>query len=386
VRPSSLLAESFAVAVTVAGCRAALPAPPPPQILPLQQPQAPTDDPARSVVQIRQLESACRARLQSDTVRASLAAVDRMRMALGAVCDVESVGDDPLHWLFRCRADAFFQLGRYALEPSAASPCPDAPSLHGAAVDRWACAGALLQSARASLGNVQIAVVGHVDDVRLAPGRAFNPCPELRAAVGYVPSPPWTELTASAPPDARRAGNDQLAWCRAANVARHLQCGMTASRRTVPASSGDPCADIGPPPSDATVTILGASTAWQDAQPPAACSAPPDPTEAYHGYCAEARRVDVFVKFVPTAASVRSPCVRTGDDPATALWCLQDCLERAAAPTRADLATDVPLLVPCSTQSGMLPQGWFRSPVLDANGRCMEVNLDAVRRSLHITP
>ncbi len=374
-----------AVALSVA-CRASLPAPPPLQTAATVPPAAPSDDPGAAVTQVRQIESACRARLQADTVQASLRAVDRMRLALGAVCDVESVGDDPLHWLFRCRADALFELGHFDFAHAAGDACLDVPALRETPVNRWVCAGALVQDSRGLLGGVEIAVVGHVDNVRLNPDHPFSPCPGLRTAMGYSPSPPWPDLPAHAAPEARHVGNDQLAWCRAANVALHLRCGMSLAQHGGVLPAGDPCVSVPTAPSGAVVTVLGAGTAWQDAQPPGACTAPPAGAETYQGDCPEARRVDVFVKFIPTAASLRSTCDHPGDDPATALYCLQDCLERAAAPTRGDRTTDVPLLVPCGRSAAPLPAGWYRVPTPRADGACREVNLDAVRRSLHIAP
>jgi hypothetical protein len=245
-----------------------------------------------AVGRVRALESACRRAQRLQTQGAAARTMDRVRMVLGAFCDVETVGGDPLHWQLRCRANAFFALGQY-VPISGADATPPCPALRNAPVDRWTCAGALLHEFVSDAGRVELAAVGHVDHVPLAATARFDGCPALREAMGFNPAEPWYRSVPDAPPppEAERArGNAQLAWCRAAQTARAVRCGMTLADRggPVPAEACDalPAATLFPADARATTTALGAGTAWMDAQAPGSClPGPPVNGVALPGDC-----------------------------------------------------------------------------------------------------
>lgn len=427
------MTRTLALSLTLGiACQATAPYPAPArrEADPLHTAAAPRSDDPAAHDRVRELERACRIQLQARTIRAQVEAMDRVRAALGAVCDLETVGDDPLHWVFRCRSDAFFELGRYTFTGESAAACEALPSLRGAPVNRWVCAGALLQSVlataeRAARSNqIELAIVGHVDSVRIGVEQTFDPCPELRASLGYTPPQRWEPVTSSSSEEERTAGNRQLSWCRAANVAKQLRCGMAIAARqysatpvsvsSAPRATTDPLARRGrllqtPAPAtpqraltsvdpcgaytldlahvDATApqtSVVGAGTAWRDAQNADVCAAPPSRLEAFAGYCAEARRVDVFVKLVPAVTEVSSRCAVDSSDAAGALYCLQECLERRAAPTRVTPALDRPLHVPCERGTALMPDGWYRAPEPFSSPTCRDLDFGLVRRALRI--
>jgi hypothetical protein len=338
-------------------------------------------DAGASAEAVRALERRCRQGLQEETVREAMAALDRVRLALGAVCDLVPVDDDPLHWRFACRSDALFDPGRYDFRAEATAACDALPG-QGRGVNRWVCAGAILRGLTATAargGTLEVAVIGHVDHVQIA---RFDTCPEVRGALSFDPSPAWVPVTPGADADdaTREAANRELSWCRAGNVSRQLRCGMAlAQAGRAPAAGGDPCAGV-PAPSELLVTSVGAGTRWLDRHTQSACS--PSPSGAAPGDCAEARRVDVLVRYAPAAQSVGSRCTFPAGDSAGALACLQQCLEDRAARRLSVTSQGVALYRRCaSAREGSPEAGWFQS-VAGLAGPCREVDPVLVERVL----
>lgn len=388
---------------------------------PLRDAPAVRADEAPSMEALRAMETACRHGLRAETVRASLATMDRVRLALGSVCGLESVGGDPLHWRLHCGTDDFFSVGHYALNESpdrngvpTVAPC-DAlgrlvPALRGVAVHRWVCAGAVLhelvanaqraQGAAGQGGRIELAVLGHADTVLFREHGDFDACPALRTTLGFNPGEGWAPLGARASVDDRSRANEQLSWCRAAQVARAMRCGLALVTHGNQRFEGDPCAALRPEELGAVggasrTSVVGAGSTWVATQPQGTCSAE---AGGIPGSCPEARRVDVFVRFVPSSDLIDAPCPRASDDPAGALYCLQQCLERAAAPSRAQRATagaraatsdrlDAPggtdLHVRCGADNAF-PASWIRYPPATPGDDCRELNVRAVQSSLHM--
>jgi hypothetical protein len=341
-----------------------------------------------AVGRVRALESACRRAQRLQTQGAAARTMDRVRMVLGAFCDVETVGGDPLHWQLRCRANAFFALGQY-VPISGADATPPCPALRNAPVDRWTCAGALLHEFVSDAGRVELAAVGHVDHVPLAATARFDGCPALREAMGFNPAEPWYRSVPDAPPppEAERArGNAQLAWCRAAQTARAVRCGMTLADRggPVPAEACDalPAATLFPADARATTTALGAGTAWMDAQAPGSClPGPPVNGVALPGDCPAARRVDLFVRLVPGSDAQEAACPEAERDAAGALACWQRCLEHAAIDVQGERPTETALVAPCGPATA-LPDGWIRAPEPSPGPGCRSADLARIRSTL----
>jgi len=314
--------------------------------------------------------------------------MDRVRMVLGSLCDVETVGGDPLHWRVRCQANALFDLGSYRLRTGgdASTACP---ALHGASVDRWTCAGAFLQEFVSASGRVEVATVGHVDRVPLSATAQLDGCPGLRDALGFVPTESWYVYAPNTPPPTeavRARGNDQLAWCRAAQTARAVRCGMTlATRSTAPAAGACDSLDAAtlyPPEARAATTVLGAGTAWMDAQPAGTCQpGPPVNGVSLPGDCPAARRVDVLVRLVPGSDAQEATCPDAAHDAAGALACWQNCLEHTAIDVQGERPTTVPLVAPCGPATA-LPPAWIRAPVPTEGPTCRSADLGRIRSTL----
>lgn len=379
--------------VAMFGCRAtySLPAHPPPQEL--RPVAAPRDNSGDSLSRVRTLEQSCRAGLSQQSWRAALAARDRVLTALGAACDMEEVHGDRLLWLFRCRSEALFAPGEYAFSSTLTSPCQGVASLRGQRVNPWVCAGAALhelEGSRNALGHIELAVVGHVDGIHV---RNFSTCPEMRTAFGLP-----TETPAAPTNDAEReaenaAANDRLSWCRAASVADKVRCGILLAEQNALApnagtgAAGDPCATLGTNPARGDLSVVGASTTWYRwfrAQPDRTCS-PPRPGEVPDGNCIEARRVDVFVRYVPASQSTDSVCPHTAGDDTAALHCLQDCVEDATAHAEGALTTHADLHTACGPDGHALPAGWSRVPAPTAGPTCRTLDVGLVQRALGIS-
>lgn len=398
---------SFALTLAL-GCRGAsyaLPARAPGEGL--RAPPTVRVDERPSVAAFRAMETACRQRLRAETMRASLATMDRVRLALGSVCGLEYVGGDPLHWRLHCGTDDFFSVGQYALNtapdrnsvPTVAS-CEAlgrlVPSLRGTPVHRWVCAGAVLhellssaqraQGGSAPGGQIELAVMGHADTVPFRERGQWDACPVLRNTLGFTPSESWSALPERATLADRQRANEQLSWCRAAEVARSLRCGLALVTHGNQRFSGDPCASLRPEElggvGGSRTSVVGAGTSWVQSQPEGTCSVVEGELA---GSCAEARRVDVFVRFSPSADLIDSPCPRSADDPAGALFCLQHCNERAGANVAVSARLDgqrAELHVACTPESPF-PPSWIRFPQR-AGSECFQLNASAITSALRM--
>lgn len=339
-----------------------------------------------AVARITAMTQACQRATVTRARDAAGRAMDTVRMTLGSFCSIETVGGDALHWRVRCDANAFFDLGRFQLResPEAMTRCPN---LNGALVDRWSCAGAVLRDFVQSDGTLELVTVGHVDHVALSQSTTFAGCEALGSAVSFSPERGWFAPATAATAEDRTRGNEQLAWCRAAQVARAVRCGMALRQRgaAAPPAGCDalsPAEVFGPSATGAT-TVLGAGTAWMDRHT-AACS----PGVALNGVvlagqCPEARRVDVMVRLVPRELTVERPCVVAENDPAGALGCLQRCLEAGAVNVRGNVAEQVPLTAACGTMTA-LPPSWMRAPALTPGAQCRSASIPQVRDTLEL--
>ncbi len=372
------------------GCRAVYPIPEPTAAVELRSVTAPRDSDMASVDRVRSMESSCRLRRRGETLRRASDAMDRVRASLGAYCDLDALGGDPLRWRVRCRADGFFALGEYRLGgPQAPVTCS---ALSEAPTDRWTCAGALLHSAvrveGRSAGHVDLVTVGGADQVALAENSRFDGCPVLRTALSPGATEPWFSPSATATVSDRQRGNEQLAWCRAAAVYRSLRCGVyLAASGVTPVAGAEPCVSWPSAAGTEADRVLGAGTGWMTAHPTTACSAQPPGTQPLQGWCPEARRVDVLVNLVPSADPVAEECPDASRDPSGALSCLQRCLEHQAAVVRVETPRASPLFVPCSA-TAPLPEGWISAPPWrTANlSECRAPDLSRLREALGFGP
>lgn len=375
----------------IAGCGATAPYPaPPPRTLPPLDPAGLEGEDPGDVARMRALETACRVRLSGHSAAASIAALDRVHEVLGSSCDLETIDHDPLHWRLRCRSDALFDSGKYALltKPSRCAELGNRPA------SSWECVGAvlaaLLDADRPdSLLSMDAAVLGHVDMTPLRPQSESHICTELHQALGYEPEPPWTAVPAEATEEERLYANNQLAWCRAASVAEAMRGGMIGGRNGGRASKSKKSAKRGPEPQgddgegDAaqpelplSLAVLGVGTSWLGSQPGGACPST-GKTPEQDKDCGDARRVDLLLRFTPRSETTASSCDRNGDDAATALYCLQQCLETAAVGHLS--ATDTPpttapLFVERTTSADAgLPAGWYLKELLTGQGRTLDM-------------
>lgn len=393
----------------VLGCRAATyRLAPRPASEPLRPAPAVSADAQPSMDALRTLETSCRQRLRAETMRASLATMDRVRLALGSVCGLEYVSGDPLHWRLHCGTDDFFSVGHYGLSAApdrngvpTVAPCEAlgraVPSLRGVPVHRWVCAGAVLQELLASAqraqggsapgGRIELAVLGHSDTVPFREGGQWDTCPSLRTTLGFTPSEPWAPLGERATLADRSRANDQLSWCRAAQVGRSLRCGLALVTHGNQRFGADPCASLRPEElggvgAASRTSVVGAGSTWVSAQPAGTCSAD---ASNLPGACPEARRVDVFVRFVPSSDLIDAPCPRPASDPAGALYCLQQCNEREGAHVAVSARFDsqrTDLHVRCSPQNPV-PSGWTLHPAPAAQD-CVQLNAQAITAALRM--
>lgn len=388
-RPLGLLALW---ALVFGACRVPYTAPPPRPERALRATSLPAPDPSAARARINELEDACRGQLRAQLVQSSQEAVDRLRLSLGTICDVQSVGSDPLHWLFRCRYDAFFELGSYHFrhDPSVEQECVALAGIRPGRINRWACAGAVLQNilreAGAAFERVDLAMVGHVDQVCV---EHFDGCEDVRRYVGFEPQPAWRIGRANTQDEAL-AANNGLAWCRAGNVARYFRCGMRLAQQGAADArrrgSGDPCATM---PAEGTqdrvrVSVLSASTSWQQAHRNE-CSTPPP--NASPGYCAEARRVDVFVRFVPNPRDAASACTREHTSPAAALACLEECVQQSGTRGMGPASRPVPLHLGAGERGEGVPAsaGWYCLSLPTHDATCSDLNFGAIENTLGIS-
>jgi hypothetical protein len=364
-------AALLAAAVLVAACGSSYPAPPARNI-PLNRPPEPVSVDPGDAEHIGTLEGQCRVRLQGETARASLAALDRVREVLGSGCDLETVARDPLHWLLHCRSDALFDSGEFAL----VSPRQSCPELGGRKANPWMCVGAVLQGLfaleqGAAVKHLDLAVVGHVDMQPINPRSDSHLCLGLQEKLAYRPSPPWQPVPAEAEEEERQQANDQLAWCRAASVGYQIRQGMQEA-----SGEAGPTEERVAGGSGVELAILGLGSSWLRSQPEGRCPG--------HGKkwseradCSQARRVDILARFEPASATVVSACEERGDDAAGSLYCWQQCKELLAAGSHSGSgveAQSAPLFVRGSqAEAEALPAGWYLQRLPDATGRVLDL-------------
>jgi hypothetical protein len=360
-----LMIASAAVLFSVACTHGAYQAPPARAIAPNTKPAPIPQDPG-AVPQVNTMENHCRVTLASETAAASLTALDRVHEVLGASCDLETVNHDPMHWLLHCRSDALFESGRYALAPKE-QICPE---LFNKSVTPWECVGAVLEklfksSGGSALKRLGLAVVGHVDMQPINPQSDSHLCFDLQKYFGYEPDPAWTPVPAEATEDDRQVANNELAWCRAASVAEQITIGMG---QTTDAKSW----------TDLDLAVLGLGTSWLRSQPDGVC---PNTGKRWEEQkeCTDARRVDLLMHFEPLTETAKSTCDVEGDDPATALYCLQQCSEQAAVGSSAGSGTtagSIPLFIDSTTQSNApLPSGWHLKQLPESRTRNLDIDL-----------
>jgi hypothetical protein len=151
--------------------------------------------------------------------------------------------------------------------------------------------------------------------------------------------------------------------------------------------TGDPCASLRPEELGAAggagrTSVVGAGSTWITTQPSGTCSVD---ASGVPGSCPEARRVDVFVRFVPSADLIDAPCPHAADDPGAALHCLQQCNEREGAHVAVSARLDgqrTDLHVPC-TPENPVPPGWIRFPASTATD-CVQLNARALTSALRM--
>jgi hypothetical protein len=306
---------------------------------------------------VRELERQCRTRLSGETAEAALVALDRVREVLGSGCHLETVAHDPLHWRLRCRADALFRSGQYQLARTEGA-CAE---MKGTRVHPWICVGAVLRGlavGSAALAKLQVGVVGHVDDELLKPGSTAHVCSELHAALGFSPRGRWEQVSDDAPDEERWYANNQLAWCRAANVVEHVRRGL-----------GDGAS--GPAENDVETAVVGMGAGWLASRKDGVCPSHGE-SRAVRPDCPEARRVDVLLRFSPRAEVRYATCKNRATGTEAALACLEDCLEQLALGTSADsgvAAEAAPLFVDGQEARDALPAGWYVQRVPATEGR-----------------
>jgi len=376
-RPGSSMRRALGAVIAgllvaaVAACQHAgpYPAPPPRSVPPLDGPVLEGED-GGDAARMRSLEAACRARLSGRSAAASIAALDRVHEVLGSSCDLETVDHDPLHWRLRCRSDALFKSGQYALS-ARPTRCAE---LGKRKVSSWRCVGAVLAGLLdpkqpSSLLRMDAAVLGHVDMRPLRPESDSHVCTELQRGLGYAPEPAWSAVPAEATEEERLYANNQLAWCRAASVADALRGGMrgdTKAKDAAPEEDGLPL----------SLAVLGVGTSWLGSQPGGACpSTGKSPSEEKD--CVDARRVDLLLRFTPRSEATTSSCDVEGSDARTALHCLQQCLESEAVgqleasdapPERTPLFVERP-----TPAAAGLPAGWYLKELSAGAGRTLDV-------------
>jgi hypothetical protein len=360
-----LIIASVAGLFSVACAHGAYQAPPARAIAPNTKPAPIPQDPG-AVSQVKSMENRCRVKLASETATQSLTALDRVHEVLGASCDLETVNHDPMHWLLHCRSDALFESGKYQLAPNE-QICPE---LFNKSVTPWECVGAVLEklfksSTGSALKRLGLAVVGHVDMQPINPLSDSHLCLDLQKYFGYEPDPAWAPVPAEATEDNRQNANNQLAWCRAASVAEQITIGMGLNT------------DI-KSWTDLDLAVLGLGTSWLRSQPDGVC---PNTGKRWEEQkeCTDARRVDLLLRFEPQTETAQSICDAEGDDPVTALYCLQQCSEQAAIGSTTGsgtVAQSAPLFIDAATESNaVLPSGWYLKQQPESPNRNLDIDL-----------
>ena len=376
------------VAMMAFGCaRSVYPTPPPVSVPPTTPRTEAANDTVSNRARIEQLELQCRQ--QPGAVARSLSAVDEMRSALGSLCTVESVDNDPTLWLFRCQTDAFFPLGQFSFPARAGHACATDPQVRGS--NGWVCAGAVLQrlldQPDSGIESARVVFVGHVDQVQLRPSNGWGSCPSLAHAWHYGAGESWQPVPATDAAQLDTTGNNQLAWCRAASVAQQVLCGM---RQRGGATRLD-CSQVGFD-ADAqhrlSVGLIGASSLWQQRQrTPGTCPRCEGAGTAAQCNCDLARRVDVFVQFQPresgSAAMTLCDSASGGSSDARSLYCLQECLEGRSVLAEELRLERHELFGDCTGAAA--PAGWIED-VAQASGSpgasCVDVHRELVQRVL----
>lgn len=257
---------------------------------------------------VAEAETSCRRSLHTNTVAASLRAIDTATERIGRFCSIEPVRDDPLLWRVWCRADALFKSGHYLRSNSEPFDCGDVQA--GSAFE---CAGSILAELLLAPGHaqrVEVVSVGHVDQQNLSSEGDFirEPCVELQGELAQRGVEAWAP--AQGDPGPIEVWNTRLSWCRAAWGASEALKGLrSGSGRST----------------EVDVAVVGAGSQWQAAR--GRC--PVRPQGQDRGQCAPARRVDVLLRFVPAEHSVQSECRPPanlkGGAAARALYCYEDC-------------------------------------------------------------
>jgi hypothetical protein len=199
-----------------------------------------------------------------------------------------------------------------------------------------------------AIKRLGLAVIGHVDMQPINPKSDSHLCTELHQAFAFKPSPPWETVPAEADEAERQKANNQLAWCRAASVMDKIRAGMerAGGKQKRP---------------DVEIAVLGMGTSWLRAQAEGRC---PSHGKAWSERkdCSDARRVDLLIRFEPRATVAQSVCDTQGDDPATALYCLQHCAEQAAVGSRTGSGVrtaTAPLFRDGPSRDRAIPAGWY---------------------------
>lgn len=357
----SLARTAILAALCVVGCRSSYPAPAPSTWTATQAPDT-RDENRGDLSAIHAMERRCRTRLERDTADASLSALDRVHEVLGSSCDVSTVDRDPLHWVLHCRSDALFASGQYELADKSVVACRE---LGGARVSPWQCVGAVfhaLFAGGAAIEGLGAAVIGHVDMQPLNAGSQSNVCTALMQALDYTPSVPWEPVAAGANDEARQHANEQLAFCRAASVGDELRKGVTKK---------------GPLNAQVELAVVGAGSSWLRSRQDGVCPA--------HGKswqersdCLDARRVDLLVRFTPKAERTHSSCNADRNDPAGALYCLEQCVEEAAVGSKTGsglTTTNVPLFTPSRAGRVATPAGFYLHQLGAGTDRALDLPL-----------
>jgi hypothetical protein len=230
-----------------------------------------------------------------------------------------------------------------------------------------------------AIRRLEVAVVGHVDRQPLAAASDSHLCTALQEALAYTPPVPWTAVPEDAEESERLYANNQLAWCRAASVTDALVSGMRrAARRTGSAAPAD----------SMELAVAGFGDTWLATRKDGRCPGTGKPIDD-DPRCADARRVDLLLRFVPSEESTVSRCEREGDSTADALACLERCIEQAAVGAQVGsgvAARSAPLFIDGEDRSDLLPVGFylhrvpaFESRALDLRRVCRTLGVPEAR-------
>jgi hypothetical protein len=315
----------IALALVLSACRTTYPAPEG-RSVPSLGPSSwgRTDD--GDVTAIQRAEQACLSGLSPRAVSAAFQAVDEVAEALVDLCSIRIVNDDPLLWHVWCGSDALFTSGHYLAPADAGVACEN-----GTAPNAFECIGRILarhllsRSMSQHVEGVEIVAIGSVDRQRVAAESEFlrEPCADLQRELGLAESMRWSAAE-NAPSEDDRSGvwNQRLSWCRAAFSGRALQRGMSR--------------EVG---SNYELAAIGAGTDWLDqwrrTHRTGCPTLPRQSGERARGQCADARRVDLFIRVeaqqgTRAAETCDAPASLSGGPSGRALYCYADCQARAA--------------------------------------------------------